>query len=232
MEGYGLTETSPVISVNCSDNDGVRFGTVGRKLSGVELKIAEDGEICAKGDLLMMGYYKDEEKTKEVIDSEGWFHTGDIGCFVDGDFLKITDRKKEIFKTSGGKYIAPQQMENKYKESRFIEQIMVIGENQKHPSALIVPAFAFIEEWCKQKEINVSSNTEIANNDKVIDRINEELEGFNSQFGKWEQVKKFELIDHEWTVDTEELTPTMKLKRKNIMAKYNHLVEKIYGPSL
>lgn len=232
MEGYGLTETSPVISVNCSDNDGVRFGTVGRKLSGVELKIAEDGEICAKGDLLMMGYYKDEEKTKEVIDSEGWFHTGDIGCFVDGDFLKITDRKKEIFKTSGGKYIAPQQMENKYKESRFIEQIMVIGENQKHPSALIVPAFAFIEEWCKQKEINVSSNTEIANNDKVIDRINKELEGFNSQFGKWEQVKKFELIDHEWTVDTEELTPTMKLKRKNIMAKYNHLVEKIYGPSL
>ena len=232
MEGYGLTETSPVISVNCSDNDGVRFGTVGRKLSGVELKIAEDGEICAKGDLLMMGYYKDEEKTKEVIDSEGWFHTGDIGCFVDGDFLKITDRKKEIFKTSGGKYIAPQQMENKYKESRFIEQIMVIGENKKHPAALIVPAFAFVEEWCKLKNISISSNAELIKNENVIARINEELEGFNSQFGKWEQVKKFELIDHEWTVDTEELTPTMKLKRKNIMAKYTHLVEKIYGPAM
>lgn len=232
MEGYGLTETSPVISVNCSDNDGVRFGTVGRKLNGVEVKIAEDGEICAKGDLLMMGYYKDEEKTKEVIDSEGWFHTGDIGCFVDGDFLKITDRKKEIFKTSGGKYIAPQQMENKYKESRFIEQIMVIGENKKHPAALIVPAFAFVEEWCKLKNISISSNAELIKNEKVIARINEELEGFNSQFGKWEQVKKFELIDHEWTVDTEELTPTMKLKRKNIMAKYTHLVEKIYGPAM
>ena len=232
MEGYGLTETSPVISVNCSDNDGVRFGTVGRKLNGVEVKIAEDGEICAKGDLLMMGYYKDEEKTKEVIDSEGWFHTGDIGCFVDGDFLKITDRKKEIFKTSGGKYIAPQQMENKYKESRFIEQIMVIGENKKHPAALIVPAFAFVEEWCKLKNISISSTEELIKNEKVIARINEELESFNSQFGKWEQVKKFELINHEWTVDTEELTPTMKLKRKNIMAKYTHLVEKIYGPAM
>jgi long-chain acyl-CoA synthetase len=232
MEGYGLTETSPVISVNCSDNDGVRFGTVGRKLNGVEVKIAEDGEICAKGDLLMMGYYKDEEKTKEVIDSEGWFHTGDIGCFVDGDFLKITDRKKEIFKTSGGKYIAPQQMENKYKESRFIEQIMVIGENKKHPAALIVPAFAFVEEWCKLKNISISSAEELIKNEKVIARINEELDSFNSQFGKWEQVKKFELIDHEWTVDTEELTPTMKLKRKNIMAKYTHLVEKIYGPAM
>ncbi len=232
MEGYGLTETSPVISVNCSDNDGVRFGTVGRKLNGVEVKIAEDGEICAKGDLLMMGYYKDEEKTKEVIDSEGWFHTGDIGCFVDGDFLKITDRKKEIFKTSGGKYIAPQQMENKYKESRFIEQIMVIGENKKHPAALIVPAFAFVEEWCKLKNILITSNAELIKNEKVIARINEELEGFNSQFGKWEQVKKFELIDHEWTVDTEELTPTMKLKRKNIMDKYTHLVEKIYEPAM
>ena len=232
MEGYGLTETSPVISVNCSDNDGVRFGTVGRKLNGVEVKIAEDGEICAKGDLLMMGYYKDEEKTKEVIDSEGWFHTGDIGCFVDGDFLKITDRKKEIFKTSGGKYIAPQQMENKYKESRFIEQIMVIGENKKHPAALIVPAFAFVEEWCKLKNISISSTEELIKNEKVIARINEELDSFNSQFGKWEQVKKFELINHEWTVDTEELTPTMKLKRKNIMAKYTHLVEKIYGPAM
>ena len=232
MEGYGLTETSPVISVNCADNDGVRFGTVGRKLKGVEVKIAEDGEICAKGDLLMMGYYKDEEKTKEVIDAEGWFHTGDIGCFVDGDFIKITDRKKEIFKTSGGKYIAPQQMENKYKESRFIEQIMVIGENKKHPAALIVPAFEFVNEWCTRKGINVSSNEEMIKNEQVIARINKELESFDDQFGKWEQVKKFELIAHEWTVDTEELTPTMKLKRKNIMAKYTDLVEKIYGPSL
>ncbi|MBL4625189.1 MAG: AMP-binding protein, partial [Flavobacteriales bacterium] len=213
-------------------NDGVRSGSVGRKLTGVEVKIAEDGEICVKGDLLMMGYYKEPEKTKEVIDDDGWFHTGDIGCFIDGDFLKITDRKKEIFKTSGGKYIAPQQMENKYKESRFIEQIMVIGENKKHPAALIVPAFAFVNDWCKLKGINVSSNEELAKNERVIARINQELDGFNEQFGQWEQVKKFELIDHEWTVDTEELTPTMKLKRKNIMAKYADLVEKIYGPAL
>ncbi len=232
MEGYGLTETSPVISVNCADNDGVRFGTVGRKLTGVDVKIADDGEICVKGDLLMQGYYKEPEKTKEVIDEEGWFHTGDIGCFVNGDFLKITDRKKEIFKTSGGKYIAPQQMENKFKESNFIEQIMVIGENKKHPAALIVPAFQYVNDWCKIKGINVSSNQDLIANDKVVARILKEIDHFNQEFGKWEQIKKIELIDHEWTVDTEELTPTMKLKRKNIMGKYAQLVEKIYGAEI
>lgn len=228
MEGYGLTETSPVVAVNCADNDGVRFGTVGRVINGVEVKIAEDGEILTKGPNLMMGYYKDEEKTKEVIDSEGWFHTGDIGEMQEGQYLKITDRKKEIFKTSGGKYIAPQQMENKFKESRFIEQIMVIGEFKKHPAALIVPAFPFLKEWCERKGISTSSNTEMIKNPAVIERIKEEVDHYNKGFGTWEQVKKFELIDHDWTVDNC-LTPTMKLKRKVVMEMYADLVKKIYG---
>jgi long-chain acyl-CoA synthetase len=229
MEGYGLTETSPVIAVNCGDNDGVRFGTVGRKITDVDVMIAEDGEILVKGPNLMIGYYKNEELTKEVIDKDGWFHTGDIGCLEEGQYLKITDRKKEIFKTSGGKYIAPQQMENKYKESRFIEQIMVIGENRKHPAALIVPAFPFIKEWCKIKGINITSNTDLVTNEKVIARVTKEMTNFNKNFGSWEQIKKFELIDHDWSVDGEQLTPTMKLRRKIIMAKYDSLVKKIYG---
>lgn len=229
MEGYGLTETSPVIAVNCEDNDGVRFGTVGRVITGVKVMIAEDGEILTKGPNLMMGYYKNQELTDEVIDKDGWFHTGDIGCFVDKDFLKITDRKKEIFKTSGGKYIAPQQMENKFKESRFIEQIMVIGEFKKHPAALIVPAFPFLTEWCDRKGLKFASKTEMVQNPQVIERIQEEVDLYNSGYGSWEQVKKFELIDHDWGIDSGEMTPTMKLKRKIILAKYDNLVKKIYG---
>ncbi|CAM9590764.1 unnamed protein product [Discosporangium mesarthrocarpum] len=227
MEGYGLTETSPVATVNCEDDRGVMIGTVGRPIKGVEVKIAEDGEILIKGPNVMQGYYKQPEKTAEVI-KDGWFHTGDIGKFVGDNFLKITDRKKEIFKTSGGKYIAPQIMENKFKESRFIEQIMVIGENQKHPAAFVVPAFEFIEEWCKRKEIPFNSSAEIIHNDRLVKRIHKEVEEFNANFGKWEQIKKFELMDAVWGVDTGELTPTLKLKRKAILSKYDKQFKKIY----
>lgn len=229
LEGYGLTETSPVVSVNCLKK-GVLFGSVGPLLHNVEVQIAEDGEILIKGPNVMMGYYKNEEKTKEVLDDNGWFHTGDIGEFVNGKFLKITDRKKEIFKTSGGKYIAPQVMENKFKASRFIEQIMVIGENQKHPSALIVPSFAFIKEWAKRKNVKVGpTNEELISAPEIIARIAREVEEFNQEFGKFEQIKKFELLPNEMTVETGELTPTLKFKRKAIMDKYAAQVSRIYG---
>jgi long-chain acyl-CoA synthetase len=229
LEGYGLTETSPVVSVNCFQN-GIMFGSVGPLIHNVEVKFAPDGEILVKGPNVMMGYYRNEEKTKEVLDDDGWFHTGDIGEMVNGKLLKITDRKKEIFKTSGGKYIAPQVMENKFKASRFIEQIMVIGENQKHPAALVVPSFAFVREWAHRKEIEVgASNAELISNPKVIARIQREIDIFNEEFGKFEQIKKFELLDAEMTVETGEMTPTLKFKRKFIMEKYAHLVQKIYG---
>ena len=228
-EGYGLTETSPVVSVNCEKNDGTRIGTVGRVLSGVKVKIAEDGEILTKGPNLMMGYYKNDELTNEVIDSQGWFHTGDIGEFVEGEYLKITDRKKEMFKTSGGKYVAPQPMENKFKESRFIEQIMVVGENERHPAAIVVPAFEFMHAWAGRKGISCKDNTELINHPQVIARIQQEIDEMNKSFGSWEQVKKFELCNEEWAVDTGELTPTLKLRRKVIMSRYAALYQKIYG---
>ncbi|NOQ74547.1 MAG: AMP-binding protein [Crocinitomix sp.] len=229
MEGYGLTETSPVVSVNYEKGNNVRIGTTGPVLDNVTVKIAEDGEILVKGPNVMLGYYNMPEKTAEEIDSDGWFHTGDIGEFVEGKFLKITDRKKEMFKTSGGKYIAPQLMENKFKESRFIEQIMVIGENQKMPAALIVPAFEFIQEWIKYKKLDIGlSNEEIANDPKVIARIAEEVDEFNVGFGKWEQLKRFELVDALWTPETGELTPTLKPKRRVILAKHKDLYDKIY----
>ena len=228
MEGYGLTETSPVVSVNCEAGDGVRIGTVGRVIRDVEVKIAEDGEILVKGPNVMMGYYNQPEKTREVLTEDGWFHTGDIGMFVDGDFLKITDRKKEIFKTSGGKYIAPQVMENKFKESSFIEQIMVVGEGEKHPAALVVPAFAHIMEWAKNNGIECSTRKEACENEEIKKQIWEEVKKLNESFGGWEQVKKMELCDEEWSIDGGELTPTLKLKRKKIMEKYQHLVDKIY----
>ena len=229
LEGYGLTETSPVISVNCFDK-GMKIGTVGPLLENVKVKFAEDGEILVKGPNVMMGYYNLPEKTKEEIDEEGWFHTGDIGEMVDGIFLKITDRKKEIFKTSGGKYVVPQAMENKFKESRFIEQIMVIGENQKFPAAFIVPNFAFIKEWIKRDNIDCNdlSNTSICSNKNVISRIQEEVEGFNKGYGNWEQIKKIELLDHEFSVEGGELTPTLKLKRKIILEKYKVNFDRIY----
>lgn len=228
LEGYGLTETSPVISVNEMDNNGLKIGTTGRPIDDVHVKIAEDGEILVKGPNVMMGYYKRQDLTDEVIKG-GWFHTGDIGELVDGQFLKITDRKKEIFKTSGGKYIAPQLMENKFKESRFIEQIMVIGENQKHPSALVVPTFTFLEEWCIRKKIDCSTREKMLSDQRVLERFQKEMDHYNEPFGKWEKIKKFELLPEEFTVDNGMVTPTLKLKRKIIHAKYSALIEEIYG---
>jgi long-chain acyl-CoA synthetase len=230
LEGYGLTETSPVLTVNYLGKGNCKFGTTGKALDNVQLKIADDGEILAKGPNVMLGYYKKPEKTKEVFTEDGWFMTGDIGEIDSDGFLKITDRKKEMFKTSGGKYIAPQQMENKFKESRFIEQIMVIGEGRKHPAAIVVPAFDFIKEWCKRKNVNCGkTNEEIITNPKVIDRIAKDIDRYNKDFGKWEQIKKFELVPHQWTVESGELTPTMKPKRKVVKEKYNDLFVKIYG---
>ena len=229
MEGYGLTETSPVIAVNCEKNDGIRIGTVGRVLENVQVKIAEDGEICCKGPSLMMGYYKRPDLTAEVIDADGWFHTGDIGEWVDKEFLRITDRKKEIFKTSGGKYVAPQPMENKFKESRFVEQIMVIGEGKNFPAALVVPCFPVIKEWGVRHGINFSTNLEMATSEKVKARIMEDINEYNKAFGNWEQVKKIELLPEEFTILSGEMTPTLKLKRKYILEKYKDIVARIYG---
>lgn len=227
-EGYGLTETSPVIAVNCNKNDGIRIGTVGRVLSNVKVMIAEDGEILVKGPNVMLGYYKKQAQTDEVIDEKGWFHTGDIGEFVDGDFLKITDRKKEMFKTSGGKYVAPQKIENSLKESPFIEQVAVIGNNQKFPSALIVPAFEALEKWAASNGI-AGTRSELVKNDKIIELFRSEVENVNKGLGNWEQIKKPVLLDKEFTIDGGELTPTLKLKRKAIDAKYQDLINKIYA---
>ena len=229
MEGYGLTETSPVVSVNELDNDGFRFGTTGRPIEHVTVKIAEDGEILVKGPNVMMGYYKNQEKTDEVIDPEGWFHTGDIGEMVEGQFLKITDRKKEIFKTSGGKYIAPQPMENTFKQSPYVEQIIVIGENQKHPSALVVPNFEHLKEYCSKKNIPFESNEAVLKNNEVCDMIESEIQKYNEQYGNYEQVKKIKIIPTEFTIDGGELTPTLKLKRKVILEKYSNVIDQIYN---
>lgn len=229
MEGYGLTETSPVVSVNCEKNDGLRFGTVGRVIDNCEVKIAEDGEILVKGPNVMMGYYKREDLTKEVIDQDGWFHTGDIGTMVDGQYLKITDRKKEIFKTSGGKYIAPQVMENKFKESLFIEQIMVVGEYQKMPGALIVPDLEYAKQWAAENGQSCASYQDLCSNDAFKQAVSQEVAKYNKEFGSWEQVKKFELCSAPWAVETGELTPTLKLKRKVILERCQAEFNKIYG---
>lgn len=229
MEGYGLTETSPVIAVNDQRNHGFRIGTVGKVIEKVEVKIAEDGEILTKGPNLMLGYYKEPDKTNEAIDEDGWFHTGDIGEFDSEGFLKITDRKKEMFKTSGGKYVAPQLIENIMKQSRFIEQIMVIGEGEKMPAAFIQPNFEFVEEWAKRKNIDIgSTNEEMIKNPEVITRIQDEVDFYNQKFGHWEKVKKFELTPEVWSIEGEHLTPTMKLKRRNIKDLYKNLYNAIY----
>lgn len=228
MEGYGLTETSPVISVNDMRNKGFKVGTVGRPIDNVEVKIAEDGEILCKGPNVMIGYYKDAEKTNEVLEN-GYFHTGDIGEIDQDGFLRITDRKKEMFKTSGGKYVAPQIIENTLKQSRFIEQIMVIGEGEKMPAALIQPNFDFVRDWAKIKGYDIGqTNEEIASNPKVIERIGKAVDELNKNFGNWEQVKKIELTPDVWSIDDGHLTPTLKLKRKIILTKYKDLYEKIY----
>lgn len=227
LEGYGLTETSPVISVNRYGIKDRYFGTVGPTIDGVEVRIAEDGEILCKGDNVMMGYYKRPDLTAEAV-IDGWYHTGDIGTIVDGRFLKITDRKKEMFKTSGGKYVAPLPIENKCKESLFIEQIMVIGAGKKFVSALIVPSFPNLKEWAKRKEISYSSNADLLKNEKVQELFNMIISKYNELFNHVEQIKKFTLCENEWSIDSGELTPKLSLKRKVVMEKYHDIIEKMY----
>ena len=227
-EGYGLTETSPVISVSRVNPPDFKVGCVGSLVDSIELKIAEDGEICVKGDSVMVGYYKNPEATAEAIDTEGWFHTGDIGTMVDGKYLKITDRKKEIFKTSGGKYVAPQLVENKLKESAFIEQCMVVGEGQKFPSALIIPEFNALQVWADQQELGVKGPEALIKNPKVFAKIEQEVLETMASVAKYEQVKKFVLLPRLFTVADGEITPTLKLKRKAIYAKHEKAILALY----
>ncbi len=228
MEGYGLTETSPVISVNQFDENGRMFGTVGPLIKNVEVKIAEDGEILSKGPNVMMGYYKQPQLTEEAM-IDGWYHTGDIGMLMDNKFLKITDRKKELFKTSGGKYVAPLPIENKLKESPYVEQVMVVGSEQKFVGALIVPSLPNLKDWCRQKGIAYTDDESLLRNEQVIDLFKELVESFNKFFNHVEQIKKFELLPHEWSVETGEMTPKLSLKRKVVMEKYRNAVERIYS---
>lgn len=228
LEGYGLTETSPVISVNRFEEENRRFGTVGPMIDGVDVKIAEDGEILCTGPNIMMGYYKRPDLTAEVIQN-GWFLTGDIGVLSNDKFLKITDRKKELFKTSGGKYVAPLPLENKLKESIYIEQVLVVGPERKFVGALIVPSFANLKDWCRQQNIPYTSNEEIIRNPKVLELFRDLVESFNKYFNHVEQVKRFQLLSNEWSVDTGEMTPKLSLKRKVIMEKYKDAIERIYG---
>ncbi|MEP6616677.1 MAG: long-chain fatty acid--CoA ligase [Ginsengibacter sp.] len=228
MEGYGLSETSPVISVNRYDEKGRMFGTVGPLIDGVQVKIANDGEILCKGPNIMMGYYKHPELTAEVME-EGWFKTGDIGMMVDGDFLKITDRKKEMFKTSGGKYVSPLPIEGKLKESLLVENAIVIGAEQKYTGALIVPAFSNLVEWCKSNDIEYTSDSEMIKNKNVIALYKEIVENSNKGFNPVEQIKKFELLPHNWSVETGELTPKLSLKRKVILERHRDAVVRIYN---
>jgi len=229
FEGYGLTETSPVVSVNTLNAPNMlRIGTVGKVVEGVEVAFGDDGEIKVRGHNVMMGYYKDEVKTNEVIQG-GWFHTGDIGEFTDEGFLKITDRKKEMFKTSGGKYVSPQLLENALKASLFIEQVMVIGDGRKHPSALVVPDPVAVEEWCKRHEVAFPGLAGIAQNERIVARIEQDVERLMQPFAKWEQVKVIRVLGEPFTIDGGELTPTLKLKRKPILAKYGELIDRIYA---
>lgn len=227
MEGYGLTETSPVIAVNGFPQHKRMFGTVGPVLPHVTVRIEEDGEISCKGDNVMLGYYKHPEQTAEVI-QDGWFHTGDIGELINGTFLKITDRKKEIFKTSGGKYIAPQPIENKMKEDPLIEQIMVVGPGRKFAAALIVPSFPNLKKWCEQNNVPFQSNEQAIAHSAVIARFQSIIDKYNPQFNHVEQIKKFKLLSAEWTSDTGELTPKLSLKRKVILQKFEQEIEEIY----
>jgi len=228
MEGYGLTETSPVVSVSSMENGGFRVGTVGKIIDGITVKIAETGEILVKGHNVMMGYYKDPEKTAEVI-KDGFFHTGDKGEIDSNGFLKITGRTKEMFKTSGGKYVVPPLLEGELKQSRFIEQVMVIGEGQKMPAALIQPNFEFIKEWIDRKKMNIGkTNQEIISSEEVIKRIQTELDTCNNRFAKWEQIKVFRLTEDEWSINGGHLTPTMKMKREVIKNIYKNLYNDIY----
>lgn len=229
LEGYGLTETSPVLAFNRIAIEDRKIGSVGLPVRNVEIKIADDGEILAKGPNIMKGYYKQQNLTAEVIDSDGWFHTGDIGEWIDNKFLKITDRKKELFKTSGGKYIAPQSIENKFKESKYIEQIMVVGEYQKFIAALIVPNFIYLQKYAKKHHIKYNDNLTLIKQDLILQLFELEIEKYNMHFGKWEQLKKFTLLYKEWTTETGELTPTMKLKRKIILENYKNEINTFFS---
>ena len=229
LEGYGLSEASPGLSVNRVEEPGRLIGSVGIPLPNVHIKLAEDGEILAKGPNIMMGYYKRPDLTAEVIDEEGYLHTGDIAEWVDGKFLRITDRKKELFKTSGGKYVAPSPIENKLKESRYIEQVMLVGDNRKYVTALIVPSFLHLQAWAKENGLDYESNTQIIGNEKIKALIDAEIGTANKEFGHVEQVKKFKLLDKEWTIEDGELTPTLKVKRKVILSRYESLVEEMYS---
>lgn len=226
MEGYGLTETSPVISVSEEKNGGFRIGTVGRVLENLDVKISEEQEIMVKGPSVMVGYYKDPERTKEAFE-DGYFKTGDKGVIKDG-FLKITGRIKEMFKTSGGKYVIPTLVEDKLKQSRFVEQVMVVGEGEKMPTAFIQPNFEWMKEWGKRQNINFQSNEEIAKNPKAIERIQKEVDYCNSKFGSWEQIKRFTITPEEWSIDAGHLTPTLKMRRKEIKEIYQTEYEKMY----
>lgn len=229
LQGYGLTETAVVVSVNRFGPDNIRIGTVGPLVENIQVKISEeDGEILVKGPSVMMGYYKNPEATSEAIDSEGWFHTGDVGTFVEGRFLKITDRKKEIFKTSAGKYIAPLAIENKLKESRFVEQCMVVGENQKFASALIVPSLYNFKEYCNSNNIEWSTNPEMVKHEALKKLINDHIRSVNKTLAPFEQLKRCEILSKEWSIDGGELTPKLSLRRKVIKEKYADVIKRIF----
>lgn len=229
IEGYGLTETAPVIAVNNPVKNQIKIGTVGPILPGVDIRFGDDGEITCKGPNVMMGYYKEPELTKNMIDKDGYFHTGDVGILEDGIYLKITDRKKEIFKLSGGKYIAPQMIENKLKESFFIEQAMVVGENEKFASALIVPAFDYVQKWCEEKGIPAKSNQEIIEYPEFITAIQNEVNLINKNLGQVEAIKRQRLVADIWSPDTGEMSPTLKLKRNVLADKYSDLISEIFA---
>ncbi len=229
LEGYGLTETSPVIAVSDFSPNGIKFGTVGPVLRGVQVRIADDGEILVKGPNVMKGYYKATELTREVIDKEGWLHTGDVGVIEPEGQLRITDRKKVIFKTSFGKYIHPQILENAFKESPFIDQILVIGENQPAPAALIVPDFNHLRSWCRIKGIPYTTNADMLALPRIRARFQKEVNHYNTRFGKYERVGKFEILDHEWGIETGQLSATLKLRRSHLLKEYADIVEKVYS---
>lgn len=229
LQGYGLTETSPVIAVNRMEKENRQFGTVGPPIEGVEVTITEEGEITCKGPNVMQGYYKNEQATNKVIDGEGWFYTGDVGEWVEGKFLQVNDRKDSLFKTSGGKYVAPLPIENMFKQSMFVEQIIVIGKNRKFVSALILPDFEELESWCKEKQIPFESKEAVIQKPEVHQKYQAIIDHYNQKLGHVQQIKQFKLIADPWSVDTGELTPTMKIKREVVLEKYKDAIEEMYA---
>jgi long-chain acyl-CoA synthetase len=226
---YGLTETSPIITINRQDGEDLKLGTVGALIDGVQLKIADDGEILCKGHNVMLGYYKNKELTEQALDKDGWFHTGDVGNIDEGRFLVVTDRKKEIFKLSSGKFIAPQKLETKIKESLCVDQVMVVGESEKFASAIISPNIPFIKEWCTKNNLEFTSKEEIINKPEIYALIQEDIKLFNKSFSKSERLLRFKLVPDEWSPNTGELSPTLKLRRRYISEKYKPLIDQIYG---